>query len=77
MIRKVKGKLVDKDKLENRRQYVEGEIDGTLVEIEQKLIEARVRFKELIKKGAEIREKELLEYYNAELLNSTEKEKKI
>jgi len=36
-----------------------------------------VRFKELIKKGADIREKELLEYHNAELPNSIEKEKKI
>ena len=60
MIRKVKGKLVDKDKLENRRQYVEGEIDGTLVEIEQKLIEARVRFKELIKKGQRLEKKSYL-----------------
>jgi len=33
-IRKAKEKLVDEDKLENRRQYVEGEIDRTLVEIE-------------------------------------------
>ena len=36
-----------------------------------------MRFKELIKKRAEIREKELLEYHNAELPNSIEKEKKI
>ena len=60
IIKKAKEKLVDKDKLENRKQYVEEEIDRTLVEIEQKLIKARVRFKELIKKGQRLEKKSYL-----------------
>ena len=35
------------------------------------------RFKELIQTGQEIREKEILDYYYTEALNSTEKERKI
>ena len=56
---------------------MEEKIDVNLEEIEQKLREAKVRFKELLKVGAGIREKELLEYYHTELPNTKEKEAKI
>ena len=43
----------------------------------ENLSEAKSKFKELIKMGQEIREREILDHHNIEVSNNIEKERKI
>ena len=44
--------------------------------MEEKLVAVKESFHELIEKGQEIREREILNYYDTELPNTNKKEKK-
>ena len=45
--------------------------------MEEKVLEAKNKLKELIKKGQEIKEIKILDYYESELPNTNKKEKKV
>ena len=75
VIRKAKGKVIDKYRLKNLERYIKNGNIELIEDIEQKLKVVRKEFKQLIKIGKEIREKEILDYQNKDLLNKIDKEK--
>ena len=64
---KVKGSPHSKKAMENREQHVETNLIEEEGETVTKLKEAKEKFKELVKKGLEHRDKELMEMYPTEI----------
>ena len=77
--KETRGSCVNKDRMEVRRRKAQIEEDDSSFTSEQ--IKERVKntdetWQNLIKKGKEIREKEMLDYHQCDIENKTEKDKK-
>ena len=76
-LRKIKRKVVDKELMEKRRNEADV-IDNCeeVTEVEEMIKKAQEEWDEIVHKGKEIRENELLDYHHSEVICETEDQRK-
>ena len=74
-LRQIQGKVVDNDLMESRRVKAEMENEeiNTIQEAEEWVENAKESWEEVVKNGKEMREKELLDYHNEEIIGEEPK----
>ena len=77
-LRKIKKKVVDKELMEKRRNEADVIDDyEEVTEVEEMIKKAQEEWDEIVYKGKEIRENELLDYHHSEVIYKTEDQRKI